>query len=123
MPHPAGLKLFPNQVQREHRIANLLYGRLGCLGRGSVITYMRADLHAGVLVRERLMCRSINEHAGRLLANGAMAHALSAGDRGGRCRTERVIKRVRRGLISVTCASRPATLSRATYALHSAIGL
>src|SRR5262245_4066238 len=99
MPQPAGLNLFPNQLLREHCIENLLYSRLGRLGRDSVIAYMRADLHALVLVRERLMCRSINEHTGRLLANGAMAHALSTGDHRGRYRTERIIKRVRCGRI------------------------
>ena len=90
----AGPTLSPNQLQCEHRAKNFFYSHLGCLSRGGIIAYMRADLHAWVLVRERLMRRSIDKDAGRLLSDGTMAHALPPGDHGGRYRTERVIERV-----------------------------
>src|SRR5262245_28672620 len=113
--------LSPNRLQCEHRAKNFFYSRLGCLGCGGIIAYMRADLHAWGLVRERLMCGGIDKDPGRLLPDGAMAHGLSASDYAGRYRTERVACDAVG--YSVTCASWPVAFSLATYALHSATGL
>src|SRR3974390_837279 len=87
------LRLLPS-LQLEGRLENLLYRSLSRVGCGGVIAYMRADLYAGVLVGVRLTRGRIDQHADRLLANRAVAHALSPNDHGGRHPGKRIIKRV-----------------------------
>src|SRR5208282_3029394 len=82
-------------VKPEHHPQEVLHSLLGRPGRGWVVAHMRIKLDAGLLVREGLPGRDIDEHAGGVFPDAAMAHRLVVLRYDGRRAQQRVVEGVR----------------------------
>src|SRR5262249_16131628 len=83
----------------EYAFEKLFDGPFGLFRCRSVVTDMRIKFDAWVLISKWLPCRSTNQYARRFFDDHAVANRLSISNDGGRGRTERIVKSVRRSCI------------------------
>src|SRR4029077_449481 len=85
-----------SSFEPEHSPHEIFYGLAGRIRRGFVVARVRIDLHAWVLVGERLAGLGIDGRSERLFLEIARAHALRALRYGRRRVAERIVVAVMR---------------------------